>query len=161
MGRETLTTKYFLAFSLGLAVVSALTCAGRSYSGTLQSRDDSVSAEDLKECSSKMHITFPKSTRALNIYKVTGGPDDQIFLKIEIDRKDLNSLIKNSPFAGQELRSDRRFMLKERTLSWFDPDSARNYKSAQARLPDAKYLNILVDLDRDEGTTIYLQWGET
>jgi len=151
--------KYFLAFSLGLAVVSALTC--RSYSGTLQSRDDSVSAEDLKECSSKMHITFPKSTRALNIYKVTGGPDDGIFLKIEIDRKDLDFLIKNSPFAGQELRSDRRSMLKVRTLSWFDPDSVRNYKSAQAPLPDAEYLNILVDLDRDESTTIYLQWGET
>jgi len=161
MGRETLTVKYFLAFSLGLAVVSALTCAGRPYSGTLQSSSDLVSEEDLKECSSKMHITFPKSTRALKISKVTGGPDDGIFLKIEIDRKDLDSLIKNSPFAGQELRSDRRFVLKDPTLSWWDPDSVRNYRSAQARLPDAKYLNILLDLDRDEINTIYLQWGET
>jgi len=153
--------KYFLSFSLGLAIVSALTCCGRPYSGTLQSSSDLVSEDDLKECSSKMHITFPKSTRALKIFKVTGGPDDEIFLKIEIDRKDLDSLIKNSPFAGQELRSDRRFVLKEPNLSWWDPDSVRNFRSAQARLPDAEYLNILLDLGRDEVNTIYLQWGET
>jgi len=153
--------KYLLSFSLGLAVVSALTCAGRPSSRTLQSSSDLVSEEDLKECSSKMHITFPKSTRALKIFRVTGGLDDGIFLKIEIDRKDLDSLIKHSPFAGLELRSDRRFVLKEPTLSWWDPDSVRNYRSAQAGLPDAKYLNILLDLDRDEGITVYLQWGET
>ena len=108
-----------------------------------------------------MHITFPKSTRALKIFKVTGGPDDGIFLKIEIDRKDLDSLIKHSPFASVELRSDRRSVLKDRTLSWWDPDSVRNYRSAQAGLPDARYLNILLDLDRDEAITIYLQWLET
>ncbi len=153
--------KYLLSFSLGLAVVFALTCTGSSFFGTRQSKSDPVSEEDLKECSSKMRITFPKSTRALNISKVTGGPDDQIFLKIEIDRKDLDSLIKHSPFAGLELRSDRRFLLKERTLSWWDPDSVRSYKSAEARLPDAKYLNILLDLDRDESTIVYLQWSET
>ena len=153
--------KYLLSFSLGLAVVSALTCAGRPSSRTLQSSSDLVSEEDLKECSSKMHITFPKSTRALKISRVTGGLDDGISLKIEIDPKDLDSLIKHSPFAGLELRSDRRFVLKEPTLSWWDPDTVRNYRSAQAGLPDAKYLNILLDLDRDDGITVYLQWGET
>jgi len=152
--------KYLLSFAIGLAVVSALTCARSPYSRTLQSSDDSVSEEDLKECSSKMHITFPKSTRALKISKVTGGPDDGIFLKIEIDRKDLDSLIKHSPFAGLKLRSDRRSVLNE-SLSWWDPDSVRNYRSAEARLPDAEYLFILLDLDRDEAITIYLQWGET
>jgi len=108
-----------------------------------------------------MHITFPKSTRALNIVKVTGGPDDQILLKIEIDRKDLDSLIKHSPFARLELRSDRRFLLNERTLSWWNPDSVRNYRSAEAPLPDAKYLNILIDLDREDRIPVYLQWFET
>jgi len=152
--------KYLLSFAIGLAVVSALTCARSPYSRTLRSSDDSVSEEDLKECSSKMHITFPKSTRALKISKVTGGPDDGIFLKIEIDRKDLDSLIKHSPFAGLKLRSDRRSVLNE-SLSWWDPDSVRNYRSAEARLPDAEYLFILLDLDRDEAITIYLQWGET
>ena len=152
--------KYLLSFAIGLGVVSALTCARSPYSRTLQSSDDSVSEEDLKECSSKMHITFPKSTRALKISKVTGGPDDGIFLKIEIDRKDLDSLIKHSPFAGLKLRSDRRSVLNE-SLSWWDPDSVRNYRSAEARLPDAEYLFILLDLDRDEAITIYLQWGET
>jgi hypothetical protein len=152
--------KYLLSFAIGLAVVSALTCARSPYSRTLQSSDDSVSEEDLKECSSKMHITFPKSTRALKISKVTGGPDDGIFLKIEIDRTDLDSLIKHSPFADLKLRSDRRSVLNE-SLSWWDPDSVRNYRSAEARLPDAEYLFILLDLDRDEAITIYLQWGET
>lgn len=79
---ETLTMKYLLSFSLGLAVVSALTCAG---SPLVRDCSDLVSEEDLKECSSRMHITFPKSTRALKISKVTGGPDDGIFLKIEFD----------------------------------------------------------------------------
>ncbi len=154
--------KYLLAFSVVLAfIVSHLTCTGRSDSGTLKSSSDGVSEEDLKECSSKMHITFPQSTRALDIFKVSGGPDDGIFLKVEIDRKDLDSLIKHSPFTGVELRSDRRYVLKEPTLSWWDSDSVRNYRSAQARLPDAEYLNILLDLDRDERITIYLQWGET
>jgi len=65
------------------------------------------------------------------------------------------------PICGLKLLSDRRFVLNESTLSWWDPDSVRNYRSAEARLPDGEYLFILLDLDRDEAITIYLQWGET
>jgi len=104
---------------------------------------------------------FPKEHASAENFQGYRWAGWRVFLKIEIDRKDLDSLIKHSPFAGRELLSDRRFVLKEPTLSWWDPDSVRNYRSAQAPLPDARYLNILLDLDRDEGITIYLQWGET
>jgi hypothetical protein len=154
--------KHLLCLTLALLFVAcSLTCTGRSSSGIPQSRADGVTEEDLKECGSKMHITFPQSTRAVNIDKITGGPDDGIFLKIEIDRKEMDALIKSSPFASVELRSERRYVLKEPTLSWWNPESARNYKSGQAQLPDAKYLNILLDLDGNERVTVYLQWGET
>ena len=58
------------------------------------------------------------------------------------------------PICGLKLLSDRRFVLNESTLSWWDPDSVRNYRSAEARLPDGEYLFILLDLDRDEAITI-------
>jgi hypothetical protein len=142
-------------------VSSSLGCTGRSFGGNQEARAGAVTAEDLRECSSKMQIAFPPSTRALNIMRVTGGPDDAIYLKVEIDRNDLDALIRNSPFASAELRSDRRYVLKERSLSWWDPEGVNNYKSGQVSLPDAKYLNILLDLDSNERIPIYLQWGET
>jgi hypothetical protein len=154
--------KHLLYLALALIfVASSVACTGKSFVGSPQSRTDAVTKEDLKECSSKMNTTFPESTRPLNIYKVTGWLDDSIYLKIEIDRKDLDALIKNSPFADIELRGDRKYVLKERTLSWWDPEGVIKYKSAQAGLPDAKYLNILLDLDRSETVTVYLQWNET
>jgi hypothetical protein len=150
----------YLALALIFAS-SSVACTGKSFVGGPQSRTDAVTKEDLIECSSKMHVTFPPSTRPLSISKVTGWLDDAIYLKIEIERKDLDALIKNSPFADIELRSDRRYVLKERSLSWWNPEGVSDYKSAQAALPDAKYLNILLDLDRSETVTVYLQWNET
>ena len=44
---------------------------------------------------------------------------------------------------------------------WWKPDSVKTFQSGQVRLPDAKVLNILIDLDRGDRTTVFLMWFST
>src|SRR5258705_4003155 len=72
-----------------------------------QLSEQAITKEKLQQYESLMHLTFPASTRALNASEETGGPDDAFFLKVEIDKQDLETFVKNSPFANADLRSDQ------------------------------------------------------
>ena len=120
-----------------------------------------ISEQKLKECGDKMHTEFPSGTRSLNLYEVTGWLDDLIRLKVEIDKKDLDAFIKGSPFSEMELDGHNKYVENETSLPWWKPGYAKQFKSAEAALPDAKYLKILIDLDDETKAIIYLMWMET
>lgn len=107
-----------------------------------------------------MHLTFPESTRPLNAAYENGGFDDAVFLKVEMDKQDLATFVKNSPFANAYLRSDQSPIHDQKDLTWWNPDAAKTYKSSQVILPSNDALNILVDLDDDKKVVVYLLWYE-
>jgi hypothetical protein len=139
-----------------LGIVLQMGCFSHSTQSTVV-----ITEEQLRACEKKMHVSFPASSQPLGIQEVTGWLDDQLYLKLQIPRQDLESFLRSSPFAGKELRSDRSEMFDDKNLSWWKPESVKNFKPAQAALPDAKYLNILVDLDSNDRIIIYLAWFET
>jgi hypothetical protein len=108
-----------------------------------------------------MHVTFPSSTELINFQEDRAWLDDTVYLRIELPRADLDRFIADSPFSGRELRTDRRDVSADPSMRWLCPDRAMSYQSDQVRLPNAEYLNILIDLDDKDVLTIYLQWGET
>jgi hypothetical protein len=46
-----------------------------------------------------MHVTFPASTRALNAALESGGPDEAVYLKVEMDKQDLETFVQKEHIA--------------------------------------------------------------
>ncbi|MGI8732285.1 MAG: hypothetical protein ACR2LM_03160 [Pyrinomonadaceae bacterium] len=107
-----------------------------------------------------MHLTFPESTRALNAAYESGGPDDAVFLKVEMDKQDVEAFVKHSPFANAYLRSDQSPIQNRQDLSWWNPDGAKTYKADQVILPSNGALYMLVDFDDEMKAVVYLTWGK-
>ena len=131
------------------------------WSGGRSSAEPDVTKEKLQQYEKVMHLTFPGSTRGLNAREVTGGPDDALYLKVEIDKDELDSFLKKSPFADANLRNDQKFVGNEKGQTWWQPDDVKSYKSGQVSLTQGEVLNILLDLDQDKKVVIYLLWHET
>lgn len=145
-----------MAFLLGLVVSS---CRGVGTGDTEYSGKE-IDREKLEQYGKLMQITFPESTRPLNSYVEISGPDDAVYLKVEIDQKDLDTLISKSPFSTAEFRSDQTRLQNMNSIKWWTPGSAKNFKSSHVRFEDGDVLNILVDLDNAQKPIVYLQWHE-
>lgn len=107
-----------------------------------------------------MHLTFPESTRALNAAYESGGPDDAVYLKVEMAKQDLEAFVKNSPFANANLRSDQSPIQNRQDLPWWNPNGAKTYKARQVILPSNGALHMLVDFDDELKAVVYLTWGK-
>jgi hypothetical protein len=131
------------------------------------------STEDALAVSAKvMRLTYPPNTQVLGYFhaedpanrrfEMIPSPDDAIWLKIEMDRKDVESFLATSPFAGEPLtETDRGAIFWPPDQPWWDADRSGRFRSGQATLPQARYLNILIDLDSGERAVIYLMWHTT
>lgn len=120
-----------------------------------------VTPAQLRDCAEKMQITFPSGTRSVGMCKQEGWQDDTIWLKVQIPKKDLLALLESSPFAKEMLSNERRYITSPGKIAWWKAEAVTNFKSGQANLPEAKYVNILIDLDDEEIIAIYLMWQET
>jgi hypothetical protein len=125
-----------------------------------QFSEQDITREKLQQYERSMHLTFPGSTRALNAAYESGGPDDAVFLKVEMDKQDVEAFVKNSPFANANLRSDQSPIHNRQDLPWWDPDGAKTYKAGQVILPSNGALNMQVDLDDEMKAVVYLTQGE-
>ena len=147
----------FVTYIFGLLLCGCAT----AWSGGRDSAEPDVTKEKLQQYQKVMHLTFPAGTRGLNAREATGGPDDMLYLKVEIDREELDSFLEDSPFADANLRSDQKFVGNEKGQTWWRPDDVKTYKSAQVFLPQGEVLNILLDFDQEKKVVIYLMWHET
>jgi len=130
------------------------------------------STEDALAVSAKnMRLAFPPSTRVLGYYhsedpanrrfEILPSPDDLIWLKIELDRKNLDAFLASSPFAGKTLSSTDRGGIGAPAppgQSWWDADRPGNFRAGSAEPAPARHLRILIDMDGDEKAVVYLMW---
>ncbi|MEN3327399.1 MAG: hypothetical protein V7638_2206 [Acidobacteriota bacterium] len=145
-----------IALLLGLVAVS---CRGMG-TGDTEYSENEITREMLLKIGKTMQITFPESTHPLNVYNEISGPDDNLYLKAEIDPKDLDTLISKSPFATAEFRTDETRLQSSNRRKWWDPDRVKNFKSSWVRLADGNILTILVDLNNAQKPVVYLLWSE-
>jgi hypothetical protein len=116
-----------------------------------------VTVSQLRECSEKMHILFPPSTKPLNIRKMA-FQDELIDLKIEIDKKDLGVLISNSPYKNIELSKEALILGNSPELDWWRPGDAQDFLTEKVRLSNRESLVILIDLDKPNKAIVYLSY---
>lgn len=145
-----------IALLLGFVVSS---CRGMG-TGDQEYSEKEITRDMLLKIGRAMQITFPESTHPLNVYNEVSGPDDSLYLKAEIDPKDLDTLIKNSPFATAEFRTDETRLQSSNSRKWWDPSEVKNFKTSWVRLADGNILTILVDLDNAQKPVVYLLWAE-
>ena len=107
-----------------------------------------------------MLLVFPTGTKALG-YKEEPGLDRSIYLKLQIPRNELSTFLNASPFARIQLDRDIKAIDHGIDEDWWRPDSVKHFMSGQALLPDAKFVDVLVDLDAKETVILYLEWHET
>jgi len=152
-------TTYYLLILCLLFLTMDVSCKKMASSTT----DINKEHQKLAELGRIMHISFPSSARLLD-YKHIHGMDNVILLKIEILREDIRELINSSLFSDKVLRGPEDNPIPQISIigpHWWKVKSVKKWKSGQVRLPDAKYLNILIDLDRQDKTNVYLEWFET
>jgi hypothetical protein len=130
-----------------------------TYPGCGPDRVRHVTPDDLRNCSKKMRITFPASTRPIAIQE-SHGMDDAIRLKVEIDRGDLDGFINGCPIPRSALRSDRKLVHPD-GRQWREIRKINKFLSGEAWLPNGEALHILIGLDAPDVVVVYLDWIET
>jgi hypothetical protein len=110
--------------------------------------------ESLASLGTELSIQFPPSTRLIGVRR-SHGMDDIVRIKLELAPEDLDSLIAQTqidprsfaPGTGGLLGSDKDF---------WDPHSAPALRTAQAKRPDARALNLGIDDSRPAVAVVYL-----
>jgi hypothetical protein len=150
-----MATRRFLLFALLLILTLGMKVQCKRKPNL---RDPKVANNILNKCAKGMQLKFPASARLLNFAQAR-GKDYAVCLKVEIDRNDLQYLIDNSLFAGKEL-VNRRSVGEPGPADWWDPDSARDFRSGAVRLQpgDWESLAILINLDTPGKAIIYFEY---
>ena len=108
-----------------------------------------------------MGLTFPPGTKFFFYLRESGGPDDAIFLKVELPAAAMPGFLASPTFTGSEWSQDSRSVSDVADWSAWRPSKAVKFRSGQVSLPNAEYLNVLIDDDRQDAEVIYLQWFQT
>jgi hypothetical protein len=90
-----------------------------------------------------------------------GGQDYTLYLRVEIERKELDSFLNNSPFAGKTLRTDRRYTSAREEEWWLPSEKCKRFESCFVVLKRDGYgepVDLLIDLDNPEKATLYLEY---
>lgn len=158
---NSIKNKLWFVAILAILICSLCTsCRDRSVHVT----DPNEAKLKLAEFGKKMYIDFPPSTRLIS-YRWLHGLDESIYLEVQISVEELKDFLLKSPFADVKFRTNeknRRPLLRplpER--GWEREPVPENWRSVQVRLPNAEYINILIDMDDPSIITIYLHWGTT
>jgi len=150
--------RYRLAWILLCIALAAGVSACRKRGPIQQTMtSETVTPEQMALCAEKMNITFPPSTEPLYFFQET-GVHNTIWLKARIDTKEIQALIRQSPFAGQPLRNNRQAVSSPPGLDWWQPDRAKSYLSGETGLPDGSTMRILIDRSDPAKAVVYLQW---
>ncbi len=151
-------SNHFVIFLLLLASAAAFVCVVLRPASPVGIRPTN---SDLDLCADVMQVSFPQQTRGLMMHYETSGIDDAIYLKVEFNLSDLDEFIQGSPFAEIELSGTENVMFPDSQMPWWDTQDVTRYLSGVVRLPEGRFLRILIDLVRGDACTVYLEWFET
>ena len=114
---------------------------------------------DLKALSEKVGLVFPAGTELLGV-RGESGMDEALFAKVAIGAADWAAFLTRSPFEEADFDEGKRYLL-EPDNGWWDPESVPSLPTAQAPLPESRYLNVGVDRRDPARFVVYLMWHET
>jgi hypothetical protein len=132
-----------------LALVAVLGCG--------QATVTKPTAAQLADFSTNAAISLPASAQPIG-WSESRGMDNAFWLQVKMPTKDLQTFLENSPFKNAVLETNQYGIYKfERLL----PIPPTRYRRGEQELPNARFLNILLDESNDTNVVVYLMWHET
>jgi hypothetical protein len=125
-----------------------------------------VTARQQESASRSMGLSFPPETRFLLYHRGSDArsflpaPDDAVHLKIELPAQALARFLNQSPLSSAKWTSSHPLTDVPQWPAW-QPSKIKKYRCEQFHFPNGQALNVLIDDDRDDPTTVYLVWFET
>lgn len=113
----------------------------------------------LKECTTRMGLSFPKETKVLG-YEFTPGMDEIIHLKIQVPSRTLRTFVaslRDADFSpGLSV-----FPAKLANQPWWRPAEISEPMEAEATLAPGRHIKLLYPKHPSKLAEIYLLWFET
>ena len=133
---------------LAVAPVSPA-CKSKARQGMSEQRH-----ETLESVSKEIAVTFPAGAKLIGVHREK-GIDDWVAVKAEISAVDWPGFLAGTPIDPSLFSPGERGMLGPDEGFW-DPHKAKNLRTAQAGLPNARVLNIGYDDSRGSVFVVYV-----
>jgi len=149
----TATIRAVLLSVLGLSIVEiGVSCrSGRKDQDRPVSRETKPAAATLDDLGQEVGLKFPPSARLIGFNR-ENGMDDYLQFKVEINAADFPEFQASSPVPEAVMEPGEGGLLGPDQGFW-DPNRAKNLRTGQKSLPNARALNIGV---AENGAKVYL-----
>jgi hypothetical protein len=133
-----------------LLVVSAFSaCKSKVRQRMSEQRRDT-----LESVGKEIALAFPASTKLIGVHRES-GMDDLIAVKVEIAAADWPGFLARTPIDPKLFSPGERGLLGPDDGFW-DPHKAKNLRTAEAPLPNARVLNLGYDDSGGNVVVVYL-----
>lgn len=135
-----------------LAVFAALVSLGCKSKARQDMRKQQ--GDTLESVGKEIAMAFPASTKLLGVHRERGA-DDLIAVKVELAAADWPGFLARTPIDASLFRPGERGLLGPDDGFW-DPHQAKNLRTAEATLPNARVLNIGYDDSRGSIVVVFI-----
>jgi hypothetical protein len=115
-------------------------------------------AAQITEFTRNATITLPTSAQPVG-WREERGMDDALWLQLRIPRGDVRGLLDASPFRSSKFNTNDNALVFK--FQDFLPTPPVRYRCAEQQLPNARFLNIIIDESDATNAVVYLMWHET
>lgn len=110
-------------------------------------------------------IKFPKNAKILGSELSSGFQDRWLYLKIEIDKKDVDKFVASLPKPIELSRTESQVPSTTGGPSWWDPGSPHKFIYATVPEPYGRSsrfpMRLLIKMDNHRHAIIYVEWMVT
>jgi hypothetical protein len=133
-----------------LAVASASSaCKSKARQGMSERRPDT-----LESVGKEIAVAFPANAKLIGVHREK-GIDDLVAVKVEISAVDWPGFLAGTPIDASLFRPGERGLLGPDEGFW-DPHRAKNLRTAEATLPNARVLNMGYDDSGGSVLVVYM-----
>ncbi len=136
------------------ALAIALLGCGRSSTPVITT----PTAVQVAEFTRNTGITLPASAQPIG-WRESRGMDDALWLQVRMPATEVATFLASSPFRTAKLETNAQPRLYEFQDFWQNPP--QQHRSGQESLPNAQFLNIVIDDSDATNAVVYLMWHET
>jgi hypothetical protein len=159
---------FIVSFALSAAILSLLLPIFSMSNSASSSSDPvppaQVTVGQLRDFEAKARLRLPHAVQIKFYREESGGPDAMIQFKLGMKNSDLAELLAQPTLQKVKwhpVEAENSFTNDYEGWPEWSPSKVRKGRRAQVDLPNAKYLNILIDDTSANEKGVYFMWFET
>ena len=137
-------------------VVTLFACDNRKGEQSLNPQTNSAALKEIEEFTG---VQFPEGATVIR-YGREMEFDALVRAKLVLTPSQWQSFLGHLLLDPSAFEEDQRYLLGS-NFDWWNPQDAKQLPTVQARLPDAKVLNVGVDQSDPQHLLVFFVWHET